>query len=272
MSIDNRQTIIYSKKQLIDVDCLFSNGSRTGPKQFHIEGVSEIILPKGGDCTVSTLRHRWRADSYLEVEAGPRVLPIHLDFKEMLGAAIEEVAKYIKDLELNPYRPVSFKKVYDAIGNIKVWHERRWLKWLLLAVAIIVILGGIALFVYWYVWRRGHSQLLTEATGVSAMFGRYLQARENDDHPNPEGDKAEDTVTFSSATGSQSRPKSKKKVLDELRLLEGEMNTLLDEVAKGKTTDRSGQQTVGGRSEEIENVFKRLNQRLARERQRQVDA
>ena len=124
VSIDNRHTIIYSKKQLIDIDCSFHNGSRTGPKQFNIEGVSEVILPKGGDCTVSTLRHRWRADFYLEMQVRPRVLPIHLDFEEMLGAAIEEVARYIKDLDINPYRPVSFKKVYDAIGNIKAWHEK----------------------------------------------------------------------------------------------------------------------------------------------------
>lgn len=113
VSIDNRRTIIYSKKQLIDVDCSFNNGSRTGLRQFRIEGVNEAVLPKDADCTVSTLRHRWRADCYLEIGARPRVLPIPLDFKEMLGAAVEELTEYIEELDLNPYMPISFKKVYQ---------------------------------------------------------------------------------------------------------------------------------------------------------------
>lgn len=125
VSIDNRRTIIYSKKQLIDVDCNFNNGSRTGPRQYRIEGVSEIVLPKGADCTVSTLRHRWRAAAYLEVEARPRVLPIPLNLNEMLGAAVAEFQDYIEDLYLNPYKPISFKEVYDAIGRVKEWHNKK---------------------------------------------------------------------------------------------------------------------------------------------------
>ena len=272
VSIDNRRTIIYSKKQLIDVDCSFNNGSRTGPKQFRIEGASEIILPKGGDCTVSTLRHRWRADYYLEIEAGPRVLPIHLNFQEMLGAAAEELAKYVKDLELNPYRPVSFKKVYDAIGNIKEWHERKWVKWLLLAVALVVILGGVALFVYWYVWKRSHSELLTDATSVSAIFKRYLHYKNKSDNPSSEADDPTDGVTFSSASGSQSRPRPRRKVQEELRDMEEEMNRLLEDLAKHEATTSDSQKKVNDKKEEFENVFKRINRGLERERQRQEDA
>ena len=272
VSIDNRRTIIYSKKQLINVDCSFNNGSRTGPKQFRIEGVSEIILPKGGDCTVSTLRHRWKADYCLEVAAGPRVLPIHLSFNEMLGAAVEELAKYVKDLEINPYRPVSFKKVYDAIGDIKEWHERKWVRWLLVAVALVVVLGGAALFIYWYVWRRSQSELLTYATSISATFRRYLQVRGRNEDPSPELDDPTDSVTFPSAPSSQPRPKPRKKVREELRDMEDETARLLEELNKHNASNTNDQKKVDEKKEEFENVFKRINKTLERERQRQEDA
>ena len=272
VSIDNRRTIIYSKKQLIDVDCSFNNGSKTGPKQLRIEGVSDIILPKEGDCTVSTLRHRWRADYYLEIEAGPRVLPIHLDFKEMLGAAVEELAKYVKDLELNPYRPVSFKKVYDAIGEIKEWHDRKWVKWLLLAVALVVILGGVALFVYWYVWKRSHSDLFTEATGVSAIFKRYLSWKEQNENANAEVDNPAELATFRSSTGSRPPLKLKRKVQEELRDMELEMDRLLEDISRNDTSASSNQKIVDEKKEEFENTFRSLNRRLERERLRQEDA
>ena len=153
---------------------------------------------------------------YLEIEARPRVLPIHLDFKEMLGTAVEELAKYVKDLELNPYMPVSFKKEYDAIGEIKEWHDRKWVKWLLLAVALVVILGGVAIFIYWYIWKRSHTALFTEATGVSAIFKKYLSWKEQTENLDSETDNPEETVTFSPPTGSQTRPRRGKKLQEEL--------------------------------------------------------
>ena len=139
-----------------------------------------------------------------------------------------------------------------------------------MAVAIIIVLGGIALCIYWYIWKRSHRQLFEEATGVSAIFSNLLQNDENDDHLNlGGGDKSEaGPIAFPSATGTRPRPKTKKKVLDELRLLEGEMNTLLDKLPVNQTDPT----TVTGRSEERENVFRQIKLRIAQERQRQENA
>lgn len=106
ISIANRRTLIYSKEQIIDIECDYGNGSRSGPNQYVISGINEIVLPRNYDCTVSTLRHEWRADAFLEIEATPRVLPVPLDLRNILGAAIVDFEKRVKYLKLNPFKPV----------------------------------------------------------------------------------------------------------------------------------------------------------------------
>ena len=68
--------------------------------------------------------------------------------------------------KLNPFKPVSFKLVDDALNQVVPIHNRAWVKWLILAAAAIVILGGIGLFAYWYLERR------TQATSLSAIANR----------------------------------------------------------------------------------------------------
>ena len=144
------------------------------------------MLPKGADGTVSTLRHRWRAGAYLEVEARPRGLLIPLNLKEMLGAAVAEFREYIEDLDINPYKPISFKAVYDAIGQVKVWHNQRWVKWLILAAAATIIIGGCALFAYWYLMRRTQANMFSQASGVSAILDRSRTNNPRRGEQNPE--------------------------------------------------------------------------------------
>ena len=129
------------------------------------------MLREAADCTVSTLIYRWRADAFFEIEATPRVLPVPLDLKEILGTAIVEFEKYIGEFDLNPFKPVSFKVVDDAIKKVVEWHNKRWVRWLILAAAATIIIGGCALFLYWYLMRI--TQHSSQATAVAAMLSRF---------------------------------------------------------------------------------------------------
>ena len=165
ISIDNRRTLIYSTEQTMDIGCEFTNGSRLGPSQYVIESINEIVLPRNADCAVITLRHQWRADAYPEFEAKPRVLPVPLDLKKVPGTAIIGFKDRVKQLKLNQFKPVSFKEVDDELNKLVSIYTRAWMKWLILAIGAIVIIGGLVLFAYFYCGRR-------QASFLSPIFDR----------------------------------------------------------------------------------------------------
>ena len=149
VSISNRETLVYSEPQVVDVTCFSANGTALGKGLFPIKGVSKITLAKQTDCTVSTLRHQWRADIFLEISAKPRVLPIAFNITEVLGPVVQEFIQNARKVEINHYKPISMQKVGVLLNDMKevgddLGGNELWILWAVLAVlAVGVILGFI---------------------------------------------------------------------------------------------------------------------------------
>lgn len=59
ININNRDTLFYGQKQVIDINCKDENGTLLLPTTYPAEGLPNITLPAKMDCTVSTLKHEW---------------------------------------------------------------------------------------------------------------------------------------------------------------------------------------------------------------------
>lgn len=141
ISVNNRQTILFSKQQTIDVRCDFRNGTIYGPKQFRIEGLTKITLPNGGDCTATTRKHEWRADPYLEIELAPRILDIELNITEILEVDVQELIDKAGEIEIDPFHPVSFSTVTSELGKINYlsFDDGNWKHWLICITAVLAV-------------------------------------------------------------------------------------------------------------------------------------
>lgn len=143
----------------------------------------------------------------------------------MLWAAIVEFQKYIKDLDLNPFKPVSFKAVHEEIDRVVEWHNKRWVRWLILAAAATVIIGGCALFAYWYLMRRTQATMFPQASGVSAILDRFMEQRPK--RANPPAPTAPPEPT-----GARARPRTSRNQEEDLGDME-EMFNLLSKPSRG---------------------------------------
>ena len=88
IALNNREALIFSDRQTLEIQCVKTEpGNEQGLETRHdptIEGLVRIKLPEGEDCKVSTIRHSWRADIYLEKRIQSRENPLEETSKKCL--------------------------------------------------------------------------------------------------------------------------------------------------------------------------------------------
>lgn len=89
ISLTNRETIFYGEEQIVDINCKDENGTLLLPTTYPVSGLTKITLPAKMDCSVSILKHEWRADEFLEIAADARILPMTLNESEIIGTTTQ---------------------------------------------------------------------------------------------------------------------------------------------------------------------------------------